>query len=162
LKFKNNDLDMNQNELIKKLDSLTSTRKSEWLEEAKQRKQNEAWLRKSQMIAVKILRELRRIDLTQKQLAEKLNVSPQTVNKWIKGKENFTLETISKIESALGITLNISDNVPTTYNTNQIAFEIKLRLKSSTGLYPTTGFALSKKKKTISKIHYNEELAEAS
>ena len=39
--------------------------------------------------------------MTQKQLSEALNVSPQVVNKWLKGKENFTLETISKIETAL-------------------------------------------------------------
>lgn len=34
-----------------------------------------------------------------------MNVSPQQVNKWLKGKENFTFETVSKIEDALNIEL---------------------------------------------------------
>lgn len=34
-----------------------------------------------------------------------MNVSPQQVNKWVKGKENFTLETLSRIEEALEIDL---------------------------------------------------------
>jgi ribosome-binding protein aMBF1 (putative translation factor) len=41
--------------------------------------------------------------LSQKNLAERVNVSPQQINKIVKGKENLTLETISKLELALGI-----------------------------------------------------------
>ena len=43
--------------------------------------------------------------MTQKDLAEKLNVSPQQVSRMGKGKENLTLETISKLEYVLGIAL---------------------------------------------------------
>jgi transcriptional regulator with XRE-family HTH domain len=43
--------------------------------------------------------------MTQRKLAEEMGVSPQYINKVIKGKENLTLETISKIESVLGIIL---------------------------------------------------------
>lgn len=66
---------------------------------------NRDTLRKSQMVALHILRALRKQGITQKQLADKLNVSAQQVNKWVKGKENFTLETIDKIEKALSIAL---------------------------------------------------------
>lgn len=34
-----------------------------------------------------------------------MDVKPQTVHKWVKGKENFTFETLTKIELALGISL---------------------------------------------------------
>jgi len=34
-----------------------------------------------------------------------MGVTPQYINKIVKGKENLTLETIAKIEKALGITL---------------------------------------------------------
>lgn len=61
--------------------------------------------KKSQLVALKILRTLRRQGRSQKQFAEQLNVSPQQVSKWVKGSENFTFETIEKIEKALGITL---------------------------------------------------------
>ena len=43
--------------------------------------------------------------MTQKSLAAKLDVSPQQVNKILKGHENLTLETISRIEEALGMEL---------------------------------------------------------
>lgn len=60
---------------------------------------------RSQLIALRILRAIRRDGISQKQLAERMGVSPQVVNKWVKGNENFTLETIEKIERALGIEL---------------------------------------------------------
>ena len=40
--------------------------------------------------------------MTQKELAGKLEVSEQVVSKWLSGKENLTLETISNLERALG------------------------------------------------------------
>ncbi len=85
---------------------------SNWLEKAKQRKINEAWLKKTQHIALKILLELKAKGLTQSELAVTLNVKPQYVNRIVKGLENLTLETICKIENALGIelvTINNSD-----------------------------------------------------
>lgn len=42
-------------------------------------------------------------------LAAIMNVSPKQVNKWVKGKENFTLETLSRIEETLKITLLAMD-----------------------------------------------------
>lgn len=78
---------------------------SKWREDNAYRKANRAWLRKSAKIAIKIGRALREKGLSQKNLAELLEVSPQQVNKILKGRENLKLETITKIESALGIEL---------------------------------------------------------
>lgn len=52
--------------------------------------------------------------LTQKDLVERMQISPQIVNRWAKGQENFTLETIVKLEKALGIQLfsNVESNTP--------------------------------------------------
>nr|WP_083188164.1 helix-turn-helix transcriptional regulator [Prosthecochloris sp. CIB 2401] len=41
--------------------------------------------------------------MTQKELAVSMGVSPQQVSKILKGTENLTLETISKLERALGV-----------------------------------------------------------
>lgn len=76
-----------------------------WIKEAEWREKNEAWLDLSFAIAVKILRTLRDRNMTQKDLAETLGLTPQYVNKIVKGSENLTLETITKIENALGIQL---------------------------------------------------------
>lgn len=87
---------------------LVSDKKSGWLEKAIWREENEVWLDKSAKIAIRILREIRlqkSNGMTQKKLADALNVSAQYINKVVKGNENLTLETISKIEQVLGIAL---------------------------------------------------------
>ena len=76
-----------------------------WTKEAEWREKNEAWLDLSFAIAVKILRTLRNRNMTQKDLAETLGLTPQYVNKIVKGSENLTIETITKIEKALGVQL---------------------------------------------------------
>jgi len=43
--------------------------------------------------------------MTQKKLAELMNVSPQQISKILKGQENLTLETISKLSETLGVDL---------------------------------------------------------
>jgi transcriptional regulator with XRE-family HTH domain len=88
-----------------KFGKLLSSEKSKWFDEATWRIENEKWLDISALIALRILMTLDEQNMTQKQLAEKLGISPQQVNKIVKGSENLTLETISKLETALDITL---------------------------------------------------------
>ncbi len=88
-----------------KLNKLAVGAPSKWLEKAEWSEANEAWLNKSADIALKVLRALREKGMTQKDLAEKLDVSPQQVSKIVKGKENLTLETISRLEDVLGTKL---------------------------------------------------------
>ncbi len=89
----------------------TSKKDTSWIEKAKYRKQNKAWLDISFAIAVKIMSVLKqnkvdnKFPKSQKELAEVLNCSPQNVNSLLSGKENFKLETITKIEQILNITL---------------------------------------------------------
>lgn len=94
---------------IDKIKKIASEEKSGWLKQAEYRQENKAWRRRSFQIAVRILREIRKQKenngLTQKKLAQEMGVSPQYINKIVKGQENLTLETISKIEDVLGIRL---------------------------------------------------------
>lgn len=78
---------------------------SNWMEQADQYENNKDWLDKSALIAIKILSTLRDQSTSQKSLAENIGVSPQYINKVVKGQENLSLETICKIEKSLGITL---------------------------------------------------------
>nr|NQU91573.1 helix-turn-helix transcriptional regulator [Bacteroidota bacterium] len=96
---------MKKETVREKLYKITSKEPSKILEYANWYIDNEDWLDKSAMIALKILRTLRANSITQKGFAEKIGVSPQFINRIVKGKENLTLETISKIEKALGISL---------------------------------------------------------
>jgi transcriptional regulator with XRE-family HTH domain len=89
----------------------TSKKDTNWIENAKYRKANEAWLDISFAIAVKIMSVLKQNKIdnkfpkNQKELAEALNCSPQNVNNLLSGTENFKLETITKIEQILNISL---------------------------------------------------------
>jgi len=78
---------------------------SDWLAQADYYEVNKDWLNKSALIAIKILSTLRSQSKTQKALAESIGVSPQYINKVIKGYENLSLETICKVERSLGISL---------------------------------------------------------
>ena len=69
------------------------------------RKANKVWLSKSMAIAVKIMMALRKDGVSQKELAGRVGVSPQQINKIVKGSENLSLETIAKLEVALGVKL---------------------------------------------------------
>jgi transcriptional regulator with XRE-family HTH domain len=113
---------MNNNKLDK-LASVAFKQASTWLKDADYRNDNSSWIEKSQLIALKILRTLRLKGLTQKDFAKQMAVSPQVVNKWLKGSENFTLQTICKIEDILGMSLlvdfnNVSDLVHTNVSKN--------------------------------------------
>lgn len=87
------------------LNTLVKPRSKTAIEKARKRKDNRSWLRKSQQIALAISYYLRKNGMSQKELAEKMDVTPVYVGKLLKGQENLTLETISKIENALGDSL---------------------------------------------------------
>lgn len=80
---------------------------SSWKERKEYSKKSRAWLRKSVDIALKVLDVLEARNMRQAELATKLEVSRQQVSKIVKGQENLTLETISKLEDVLGITLMV-------------------------------------------------------
>jgi len=91
------------NNLKEKLSNLASGQPSDWKTKAKYRRENREWLKKSAAIAVRVLDALKAQNLSQKALAERMNISPQQISKIVKGQENLTLETISNLEIALGI-----------------------------------------------------------
>ena len=96
---------MTTNNFTNKIKELISDTPSSWLKDAEYYDENREWLDKSALIAVKILSVLRSQSLSQKELADKINVSPQYINKVLKGGENLSLATISKIEKSLSISL---------------------------------------------------------
>ena len=88
-------------ETIKKLNEHRGMTPSKWRENAQWRMENKSWLRYSQRIAMMMLDKMEELGLTQKALAERLGCSQQYISRVLKGTENLSIETISKIESAL-------------------------------------------------------------
>lgn len=91
--------------IIAKLREHASPTPSKWREEAENRRANRAWMRYSQYIAALMHKKMKELGINQKQLAEMLDCSQQYVSKVLKGHENLSLETLSKIECALGISI---------------------------------------------------------
>ncbi len=78
-------------------------KKSEAVKQAEWRNANREWLVESQKLAMKILEELDKQDMTQKELAEIIGKSPQYVNKLLRGNEKFGFEVLVKIQNALNL-----------------------------------------------------------
>jgi transcriptional regulator with XRE-family HTH domain len=127
---------------IDKLNKL-ATQDESWLQEANQRQENRGWLKHSQKIAVKVLRTIREKGIKQKELALMLGVSPQQVNKIVKGKENLTIETIFKLENALGVSLIFT-------NSKSVVIKNETVLEKKTVIWPvyTNTMIVAEKKVT--------------
>ena len=82
-----------------------ATTNTELLKEIEYRHVNREWLRVSSRIAVLVLMALDDQKMSKKDLAVRMNVSPQYVSKIVKGQEKFNIETIIKLENALGISI---------------------------------------------------------
>ena len=96
-----------------RLTALSKGAKSRWLENAEKHKESEKWSDRSTKIALNVLEILRQKNMSKQELAERMQVSAQYISKIVKGQENLTLETISKLESALGVEMiDIKDFSP--------------------------------------------------
>lgn len=69
------------------------------------REEHREWLRESKRIALKVLIALKTKGMTQKELSVQMGVSPQYISKLVRGNENFTLETLVKLQRILQIPL---------------------------------------------------------
>ena len=74
----------------------------DWIAGVEWRKANKFWIRKSADISLRILDALEELGWNKARLAKELGVSPQQVSKYVRGEENFKLETICKLEKVLG------------------------------------------------------------
>ena len=88
---------------MEKFLKLVSEDDTKTLLENQQRIKNRAMLRESQQIALKVLMKLDKLGWTQKDLAAKMEVSPQQITKIVSGKENLTIETQIKLQTILDI-----------------------------------------------------------
>lgn len=74
-------------------------------ENAKWRKENEAWLEWSRNIALSLVEYMESNGLNRNGLAERLGVSPQYISKILSGKVNFSFKSIAELEQKLNIKL---------------------------------------------------------
>lgn len=79
---------------------------SSWIEDAKREREIEEDLLACRLIVLKIVRYMKDHHLSQKELAEKLNVSPQYINKFLHGQDlDMKVSTVLRYGRILGIKL---------------------------------------------------------
>lgn len=86
---------------LDKLTKIAKPRSEEELEQARIRTENKEWIRISQDIALNIHFYLKQLNISQKELAFRMGVTPPYIAKLLKGKENMTIETICKLQTIL-------------------------------------------------------------
>lgn len=89
-------------DFLKKHESISP---SHFEENAKWRKENEAWLEWSRNIALSLVEYMESNGLNRSGLAERLGVSPQYISKILSGKVNFSFKSIAELEQKLNIKL---------------------------------------------------------
>lgn len=89
-------------DFLKKHESISP---SHFEENAKWRKENEAWLEWSRNIALSLVEYMGSNGLNRNGLAERLGVSPQYISKILSGKVNFSFKSIAELEQKLNIKL---------------------------------------------------------
>lgn len=78
---------------------------SNWVNSHQKRRADRSWKKNSAIIALNVLTLLEQKGWSQARLAQEMDVSATQVSKIVKGQVNFTLESISKLEKALGHSL---------------------------------------------------------
>ena len=89
-------------DFLKKHESISP---SHFEENAKWRKEYEAWLEWSRNIALSLVEYMESNGLNRNGLAERLGVSPQYISKILSGKVNFSFKSIAELEQKLNIKL---------------------------------------------------------
>jgi len=96
-----------QDNVIVSMDAVTDKMPCEGLENVPQTAEvgqdKKDWAEYSRAIAAAMLKRMSELGLTQRMLAGKMNCTQQYISKVLKGQKNMSLETICKIECALGI-----------------------------------------------------------
>lgn len=94
------------------LKSISTPSEFDWIKISEEWEREDLYLEKSTRIALSVLAILRERNMTKQELADRMGVSAQFVSKIVRGNENLTLETITKIEKALDCSLiHINNNV---------------------------------------------------
>ena len=88
---------------IQFLEANQSGERSTFVDDAKWRRDNASWLKRSRRVAYAIMDYMQENQFSRNDIAEKLGVSPQYVSKILSGKANLSFKTIFEIEEGLGI-----------------------------------------------------------
>ncbi len=77
--------------------------KSRFVQNAQWRRENKVWLEWSRNVALSLIQYMEDNGLNQKELAERLEVSPQYVSRLLSGTINLSFKSLACLEDKLGL-----------------------------------------------------------
>lgn len=89
----------------KNLNNIITKTATQWKTRAKQDRNNRKNITRAQAFALELMEYMDVHHIKQTELAEKMGVSAQQVNKILRAKSNLTFETLDKIADALGVNI---------------------------------------------------------
>lgn len=89
----------------KNLNNIVSKTATKWKTRAKLDRSKRRSISRAQLFALELLDYMDENGIKQNELAKKMGVSAQQINKIVRAKSNLTFETLDKIEKALGIVI---------------------------------------------------------
>ncbi len=108
---------------------------AKWIEISKWNEEHADALEDYMIIAMRILSTLKEKKMTQKELANQLDVKPQALTRIMQGRQNLTLNKIRQIEKALGISLikikkqeDVKTQIKTTFTPVVISYNYTTKL----------------------------------
>lgn len=115
-----------------RLIQFVSPETTETIAKIETRKRNRDMIRESQRIAIKVITKIEELGWSRKELAKRLDVSPQQVSKITSGKENLTIETQIKLQQLLDIPILASyyEAKPNTVDSESFVLEPTLIYKN--------------------------------
>lgn len=90
----------------KNLNKVITKTATQWKERAKKDRSNRKNITRAQAFALELIDYMDLHNIKQVDLANKMNVSAQQVNKILRAKANLTFETLDKIAEALGVDIS--------------------------------------------------------
>lgn len=113
----------------KNLNTIITKTATRWKERAKQDRTNRRNISRAQAFALELMDYMDTHKLKQTDLASKMKVTPQQVNKILRAKANLTFETLDKIADALEVNISvpkiitIRKHTPITHYSMQIIYK---------------------------------------
>ena len=108
----------------KQLNAVATKTASQWIDRANRDIANRGNIKRAQLFALELMEYMEVKGIKQVELADRMDVSPQQVNKILRAKANLTFETLDKIAEALGVNISPPKIVEAKYsyvqNTNTL------------------------------------------
>lgn len=122
----------------KNLNQIVSKTATKWKERAKKDRTNRKQISRAQKFALELMDYMEEHEITQKELAHKMKVTPQQVNKILRAKSNLTFDTLDKISNALEVEISTPElKEKESFKSRKVGVEMQIVYRSMDIICPS-------------------------